>query len=319
MTTGTVYSRTDYATVDIGAQMRLGHPYIATGDAHIVAMVERLAKSRGGIPRVFEVGSGSGYLTGLLLRAVPEAELIANEIEPSLVALARRRFAGTKVTVFDRPFECWNEPVDILISWGSHHHLSSLTHLAHAASLIGTSGVLILGDEFCPDYLDESDRLRIARAEIIQLANGYLLTTSAEVAAFKDAGIIPEWSIRLERRRRHALWTWYKHVVDFAFEKDDDIVVQAELQIAADDLRTEFSGEHKIALSIVLRDLELNGFVERSRLVLETEPALASFFILTLVTAHGHSELVPKTDASSRNEALGQATLIQSPASTVTT
>jgi SAM-dependent methyltransferase len=283
--TDTIYARADYASVDVGAQMRLGHPDIAEGDALIVERVARFARSADSPIRVLEVGSGSGYLIELLSRAVPNAELVANEVEPALAAQARRRFDGTRVQVFDRSFEEWDKPLDVLISWGAHHHLTSPSHLAHAAKLLSRGGLFLLGDEFCPDYLDAEDSARVASAEVIFTAQGHLLTTRAEVADFRATGEIPEWSKRLERRRRRALWHWYKFVVDYAMDKGDDVVVEAELRIAADDLNTAFADEHKISAVIVRRDLALHGFVERAYHALREEQALASMAVLELTAA----------------------------------
>ena len=279
---GTIYSRPSYESIDVGAQMRLGHPDVAEGDRIILDMLMEMSRTAEGPLRILELGSGSGYLVEMIRRQIPNARLVANEVEPALVKLARERFAGTDVRVFDGDFEDWTEPLDVLISWGAHHHFSSRTHLDHARRLLGRDGKLILGDEFCPDYLETSDRARLAAAELIYLAQGHLLTTHAEVDAFEKTGDLPAWTVALEKRRRGALWHWYKYVVDYALERDDDVVIQAELQIAADDLRTEFAGEHKIALPIVVRELELNGFRELQRHSLRAEPDLASFFVLEL-------------------------------------
>lgn len=286
MDSGTIYAQAEFAKVDIGLQMRFGHPFISEGDDIIVELCRRHAARHDRPLRILEIGSGSGYLIELLHKAIPDAELVANEFEPALVDLARERFRDTPVTVFGEPFEKWDRPVDIVISWGAYHHMvESPTHLAHAAALLGTTGTLILGDEFCPDYLVDEDRARLATAESVHIADGHLLLHAAEIAEFDKTGELPDWSKALEARRRRALWTWYKYVIDVAFERGDDVVVNAELQIAADDIRTEFAGEHKLALPIVVRDLELNGFSEQSRVALASDPALASFFVLEL--GHG--------------------------------
>lgn len=288
MSSGTIYSQAEYAKVDIGLQMRFGHPYIAEGDQTIVELCRRRAEVADRPLRILEVGSGSGYLVELLHRAIPDAELIANEIEPALVELARERFRGKPVTVSPEPFEEWHDPVDILISWGAYHHMmSSTAHVAHAGELIGPTGTLVLGDEFTPDYLNDDDRARVAAAEVFRLARGHVLLTADEADRFDEDGTIPPWSVDLERRRRQALWTWYKYVIDVAMDRHDDVVVDAELGIATSDIRTDFAHEHKLALPLVLRDLELNGFVEQSRTALEERPELASFFILELAYRPG--------------------------------
>ncbi len=283
MSSGTIYSQAEYAKVDVGLQMRSGHPYIAEGDDLIVNLCRQHASRSPRPLRILEVGSGSGYLLERLHQAIPDASLVANEMEPALVELARDRFRHTPVTVFADPFEHWSEPVDILISWGAYHHMmSSTAHLPHAASLLGSSGTFIFGDEFCPDYLDGDDRVRLAAADVVYLADGYVLFRREEVAAFEEYGTVPAWSVAMERRRRQALWTWYKFVIDVAMDRGDDVVVDAELRIAGDDMSTGFAHEHKLAVPIVLRDLALHGFVERSRTSLESDPSRASFFVLEL-------------------------------------
>lgn len=280
--TTTVYSRPDYAQIDIGARMRRGHPYIADGDAYIVRRVTELAGDAGRPIRVLEVGAGSGCLVEQMRRAMPQAQLVANEVEPHLLELARRRFAGTDVVIHAGPFDTWSEPIDVLVSWGSHHHLSN-AYLAHARTLLRPDGVLLLGDEFCPDYCTDDDRTRIADAELVYLAAGHLLTRHAEVAEFQRNGTVPEWSTALERRRQQALWRWYRHVVDWAMAREDTVVAATELQIAMDDIRTDFAAEHKLAPCIAARDLELNGFRMHRRIALEeNDPDRASFFVFEL-------------------------------------
>jgi SAM-dependent methyltransferase len=282
MTTATVDSTRGSSEMDLCAQMRAGHPDIALGDAVIVDRIRAIAQQADAPLRIFEVGCSSGFLVELLRRGIPRARLVANEVDPTFLAQARRRFAGTDVTVFDRPFQEWEEPVDVVVSWGAHHHLTSTGYLSHAAALLEPDGVLILGDEFCPDYLGPDDLARLARAEVIHVAKGHVLTAAAEVDRFNETGEIPSWSRALERKRRRALWHWYKYVVDYALDRDNDIVVQTELRIAADDLRTEFHGEHKLALAIVRRELELHGFAQRSCVRLREEEDLASFFVLEM-------------------------------------
>lgn len=50
-------------------------------------LTEALPRSR----RILEVGCGTGYLTALLRQANPQAELVALDLDPALIAQARRR------------------------------------------------------------------------------------------------------------------------------------------------------------------------------------------------------------------------------------
>ena len=283
MTETTIYGREEFRSVDIGAQMRHGHPDILEGDEYIVGLVERHRQRLGRRLRVVDLGCGSGSLARLLADRIPDIDVIANEVEPSLVALAERRFTGSRVELFDRPFTELDRTIDVLISWGSHHHISG-DYVDHVKRLLAPDGVLILGDEFCPEYCDAGDAARIAASEIMQVEGGYVFTTAAERDAFRREGLVPESCISMERRRQRALWTWYKHVIDYAFERNDTLVVLTELQITLDDLTTSFAGEHKLSPLIVERDLELRGFEQRSKIAIGSQrPELQSFFVYEYV------------------------------------
>lgn len=275
----TVYGRKEFQDLDIGAIMRQGHPDIRDGDEYIVSLVEQHCIRLGRPPVVIEVGCGSGVLSAMLADRIPDAKVVANEIEPNLVELARRRLAKSRTELFSRPFDEWDRPFDILVSWGSHHHLSNV-YLNHAKELLSPEGVFILGDEFCPEYCNAEDAARIAAAESIHIAGGYVLTSQAELEAYNTEKIVPPEAIDLERRRQWALWRWYKYVIDYAMARGNLTVVLAELQIARDDLTTGFGGEHKLSPLIIERDFELRGFQRLSKCSLGSDAVeLQSFFI----------------------------------------
>ena len=140
---------------------------------------------------------------------------------------------------------------------------------------------LIVGDEFCPDYLTPEMAERIADAEVIRLAGGFVLTTNAEVEAFERDRSIPDAAHEMERLRRRALWKWYRYAVDIAMERESMEVVDFELRAVRDDLDTACGDEHKLSPAIVARELELAGFRLTAEHVVdpEVEPGLQSFVI----------------------------------------
>lgn len=278
--TSTVYARPEFEGVDIGDTMRHGHPDITDGDRLIVDLVHRRAEALGRPLSVMDVGSGSGVVSAMLASALPDHRVIANEVEPKLIAQATDRMKPfPNGEVFDRPFQEFTEPLDVVISWGSHHHLPN-TYLDHVRQLLGSEGLLVIGDEFSPEYCDAGDAERVASAEVIHLAGGHVLTTREEVAAHRADGTVPDWSRELEAKRRRALWHWYKFVIDYAMARENWTVVLAELQITLDDLTTAFDEEHKLSPLIVRRDLELNGFRPLSTNVIGNRPAdLQSFYL----------------------------------------
>lgn len=276
----TVYGREEFQNVDVGADMRHGHPDISDGDRLIVSLVADHAGALGRPLRIMDIGAGSGVLSEMLADRLPESRVICNDNEPALVAQATQRLRDKpNAEVFGRPFQDWDEPLDVIISWGSHHHMPH-SYLDQSRRLLGSEGIFIIGDEFCPEYCTKEDAERILAAPTIQIAKGYVLASEAEVADFERDGTIPAWSQALERRRRVALWDWYKFVIDYAIERDNWIVALAEIQICMDDLITEFEEEHKLSPLIVERELELNQFRRVGKHVIgDRPPELQSFFI----------------------------------------
>src|SRR5678816_707241 len=93
------------------------------------------------------------------------------------------------------------------------HHMPR-EYLTHARALLRPGGLVVLADEFCPEYLTPEmvDRVRLASS--IHIASGYVLTSNAEFAAYSDTGALPAIAVEMERARQQVLWKWYRHVVD---------------------------------------------------------------------------------------------------------
>lgn len=279
MTLVPAYDQVVAQDIDITEQMREGHLYIRDGDEYIISLVEQHCQHLERSAQVLEVGCGSGVFSEMLAARVPRANIVANEPDPSVAALAQRRLTKSGAELFTSPLEEWTEPLDILISWGAHHHLSK-DYLDHAKRLLRPEGTLILGDEFCPEYCDAEDASRIAKAEVIHIANGFVLTSAAEVQTYQNEGYLPQRALDLEQRRQRALWNWYKYIIDYAMDHGYMDVALAELQITIDDLTTGFSNEHKLSPLFIERELELRGFLKLSKHLIGPNAAkFQSFFI----------------------------------------
>jgi SAM-dependent methyltransferase len=275
-----IYEDATFADLDIGAIMRVGHPDIADGDLYIVAVVREQRRKAGRPLRIIDVGAGSGHLSLLLARELADCEVIANDNAAAPIGQARAKLASLpNASVFDRPFEEWSEPVDIVVSWGTHHHLSH-DYLHRIQKVLAPDGLLIIGDEFCPEYLTEADQRRLAAAELAVLEDGYLFDDETDLEAYRKSGVVPAWNRQLEQARRRALWDWYKFVGDYAVEKDSWNVLICELQIARDDLITEFHEEHKTSPYLLERELTLNGFTILERAAIGDRPPTLQSFIL---------------------------------------
>lgn len=273
-------SKVDVSELDYVEQARVGHPQLAEEDAYIIELIKRRAEELQRPIRVFNLHGRTGVFAGKLFAALPEIELVVQERHATAVKQLNSRFADTSVKVFAKAFEEWNEPIDLLISKCIHHHLPR-TYLDHVKKLLGIEGILVLSDEFCPEYCVEQYAERILNANQLYLAGGYILTTDEEIAAYEKTGELPAIAKEMELLRQHALWTWYKYVVDYAMERNCLNVAVEELRAAGEDLQTKNSFEHKLSPMIVERELELQGFVQHSKhCVAPDEPIkYQSFFV----------------------------------------
>ena len=266
--------------VDVSALMRRGHPQIPNGDQYILKLVKEHCQRLGRPARILDLCCGSGYFAAKLIKKLPDLELIANEDELELIPHLQNRLGNTNAKIFPHPFTEWNEPLDIVISWGSFHHLPR-HYLDHAKKVLGSDGILILGDEFCPEYCDVTHAERINQAEIIHIADGYVLTNTSEVETYQKENRLSPMAIDLEKRRQQALWIWYRYVVDFAMAKNCLEVATYELRAAHDDLLTNEGEEHKMSPLIAEQELKLMGFKQLSKqsFCSDDTPELQSFFV----------------------------------------
>jgi hypothetical protein len=269
--------------VDVNELMREGHPFIAETEVALLERMQQRVRALDRPARILELGSGSGVLTRQLCDRFPEAEIIAHEEMDDLRGLALKRLDGRNVTFHTRPLRSWQEPVDIVFSAGTHHHMPH-DYFEHVRHLISPNGVYVLGDELCPEYCRGAHALRLARAEVLRFAGGYLLTSNTEIEAFDRDGTVPEHARELENLRRATLWRWYRFVVDFAVERGHFEVAASELGSARDDLITGSDAEHKFSASIVERQVALAGLRTLTKQIIGMhEPAdRQSFFVYEL-------------------------------------
>jgi SAM-dependent methyltransferase len=272
-------------SIDVAAEMRRGHVGIEDTDRTLLGVFrDHLARRAHDAPlRIFDVCSGSGFFIHRLSRELPEAgrhQLIAHEDEPQVLPLLQARLQGSPIRIHAGSFCDWREPIDVLLSWGSFHHMPR-AYLTHARTLLRPGGLVILADEFCPEYLTPAMADRVRSAPVIHIASGYVLTSDAELAAFERTGALPAIAVEMERLRQQVLWKWYRHVVDVMMERECLNAALYELRTTRDDLDTAFGSEHKLSPVVGERELALLGFelVSRHVPVAEAVPARDSFFV----------------------------------------
>jgi SAM-dependent methyltransferase len=273
------------ANVDVALEMRRGHVGIEDTDRTLLGVFrDHLAHRAGDAPlRIFDICSGSGFFIRRLSRELPDAaahELHAHEDEPDVLPLLQARLRDTPIRIHAGSFSDWHQPIDVLLSWGSFHHMPR-SYLAHARTLLRPGGLVIIADEFCPEYLTPEMAQRVRSAPVIHIASGYVLTSDAELAAFQQTGALPAIAVEMERLRQQVLWRWYRHVVDVMMERACLNAALYELRTTRDDLDTAFGSEHKLSPVVAERELALLGFelVSRHVPVAEAVPARDSFLV----------------------------------------
>lgn len=271
--------------VDVAAEMRRGHVGIDDTDRTLLGIFrDYLARRANDAPlRIFDICSGSGFFIRRLLRELPEAgahELWGHEDDPDVLPLLQARLGDSPIRIHTGSFCDWQQPIDVLLSWGSFHHMPR-AYLAHARTLLRPGGIVVLADEFCPEYLTPAMSDRVRSAAAIHIANGYVLTSDTELAAYTQGGMLPAIAVEMERTRQQALWRWYRHVVDVMMERECLNAALYELRTTRDDLDTAFGSEHKLSPAIGERELALLGFelVSRHVPVREAAPARDSFLV----------------------------------------
>jgi methyltransferase family protein len=241
-----------------------GHVYIReTVEAWLSAIGERV-RSLGPRPRILELGSHAGILTQTLLTRWPDLEIVVTDDNEELLKLARLRLGDRRVTFHAGPLESLKLSADLVVSVARHHHLPH-DYLAKLGPLMRKGATYVVGDELCPEYCAGDLAVRIAGAELIFMAGGYVLTSRAEVAAYQEGRHIPPPALELERLRQLALWRWYRFVVDHAMESGYVDIAQSELQSTHDDLITGSDAEHKFSPLIVERQFALARFERLSK------------------------------------------------------
>lgn len=241
-----------------------GHIYIReTLDSLFDTLGNQIAR-RGPKLRVLELGSHGGFLTEQLLQRWPDLRIYVSDENQDLIDIARKRVPERAVTFDCRPLDAITGSFDLVVSVARHHHLPH-GYLSAVRRVISAEGVYVVADELCPEYCRAVDIARLSSAQGLFMSGGYVFTSFADRTAYQESGVVPGYARELEDLRRHALWSWYRYVVDCAVERGYFDVAVGELQSARDDLVTGSEAEHKFSPVIVEREFELARFRRLSK------------------------------------------------------
>lgn len=136
--------------------------HIPDREERFSAMTAALAGYAGERPKVLDLGSGPGSLSVRVLQRLPEAQIVALDTDPVLLAIARGALDPSRVHVVDVDLrEAWTEhlpiapPFDAAVSTTALHWLrldELLPFYRRLAGVLAPGGVFLDGDRFEFDH-----------------------------------------------------------------------------------------------------------------------------------------------------------------------
>lgn len=164
----------------------------------------------GGEISVLELGSGTGYVTEMILRADPEASVTCIDMDPAMLAVARKKDLLHKVSFLEGDFRTvWPEKqFDLVLTSLCLHHLPDQDRAAVIGRIHETlrpGGIFVNGDAFRGATQDEEEAVRrlwrdemrengLPAGEVESMLSkrerntGYLDTLPGYLQKMKDAG-----------------------------------------------------------------------------------------------------------------------------------
>jgi Methyltransferase domain len=140
------------------------HKYIATSDKFILTyLFDVVDKFK--MPNVLEIGPGPMRISFSILQTLWDSDTNFNfsilDIDPEFISFNKEliieKSLPIKIIEEDINTLTVDKKIDIAISQGFHHHISS-EYLSNLYSIMSEGGFYIISDEFLPDYVDEKDR-----------------------------------------------------------------------------------------------------------------------------------------------------------------
>lgn len=139
------------------------HLYIASADRILTNTVKALVANTRSACEVVEVGCGPGRILPLLAE-IKNINLTGIDHDPAFVKYAGQITANLLLEVKTADIEKYTHGklVDVFCSMGVHHHISkgerTTEYLKNLFNQLKSGGYYILGDEFLPNYTNETER-----------------------------------------------------------------------------------------------------------------------------------------------------------------
>ncbi|GAA0516427.1 SAM-dependent methyltransferase [Paractinoplanes deccanensis] len=203
----------------------------------VVTWVASLVPAR---PRIVDLGAGTGVGSRLLLRAMPEAEVVAVDVDEEILGHITDKRVRTVVADLDQPWPGELGPADLIWASASLHHLADPAQgLRQALATLKPGGVLVVSEldsfpRFLPDGAEAELEGRV-HAELDKMRAEHGLHMHEDWSALlAEAGFTVEANRRFDIDLRPPLPAAAGRYAEISLERG---VHRLEDRLAADDLR----------------------------------------------------------------------------------
>lgn len=150
------------------------HPDIPQADAGIIRLIrENLISKEGSEYKILDLGCGPGRLTKLLADDLSllarqkriKLDVTGLDISKGFIAAARKKRNGEVVSYIEADFLTheFGSKLDVILMQGLFHHVSleqRQAWLEKCRDLLREDGIVVIGDEFVPDYSTPEERVQ---------------------------------------------------------------------------------------------------------------------------------------------------------------
>lgn len=195
---------TDYADVIDGSEYTLGlaeHVDIPQSDAGIAQTIRTYIKyNKIESPKILDLGCGPGRITKLVANSIRDFDYSVTglDISEGFIAIANKNNTDEKITFINQDFiesDLDESSFDVIFLQGFYHHIDPQERpvfLEKTKQLLKDGGLIILGDEYIPDYNTEEERVVNVAGLYAYVIASALRSNSPELAKIEAMNVVDD-------------------------------------------------------------------------------------------------------------------------------
>jgi len=195
---------TDYADVIDGSEYTLGlaeHVDIPQSDAGIAQTVRTYVKKNNiESPKILDLGCGPGRITKLVANSLRgyDYQVTGLDISEGFIATAKQNNTDERINFINQNFvesDLESESFHVIFLQGFYHHIDPEERplfLEKARGLLKSGGLIIVGDEYIPDYSTEEERVVNVMGLYAYVIASALRSNSPELARIEAMNVVDD-------------------------------------------------------------------------------------------------------------------------------